>query len=154
MSHHAPHARQHAPTLPDVKSPALTLSSNGNIWSSSPSAQPAWSEQPDRWSQNRALGSRDPLQPSHNIPSVREEKGIGAVARGDLLKEYQRAKEDFAEQSRRPRVGAIGEGRAGPGKIQALSVSLDFNFPPSLRVICPPVGTSSTYNAKLLVVSP
>lgn len=137
MNHHAPHYRQHAPSLPDTKPPALILSSGGgSIWSSSPSAQQGWTESSDRWSQTRANPSRDPLQPSHNIPCTREEKDIGAVARGDLLKEYQRVKEEFAEQSRRPRVGAIGEGRAGTGKVQQHPVSQTSIFLDSLRVIC------------------
>jgi len=82
----------------------------------------------DSWLQNRALPSRDPLQPSHNLPSMRAAKDIGSVARGDLLKEYQRVKNEAATQSRRQRVGAIGDGRFAGPKPQQYEVMLIRSF--------------------------
>lgn len=123
MNQNAPHPHQNSLSLSEAKSPALILSPRGSIWSSSPSPHQGWADAPDRWSQTGAMPPRDPLQPSHNIPSVRHGKDIGPVARGDLLKEYQRVKEDYAEQSRRPRVGAIGEGRVGAGRMPHPQVS-------------------------------
>lgn len=143
MNQNAPHPHQHPHTLSDAKSPALVLSPRGSIWSSSPSANQGWTDAPDRWSQTGAMPPRDPLQPSHNIPSIRDQKDIGPVARGDLLKEYQRVKEDYMEQSRRSRVGAIGEGRAGSGRIQQPQVSLDFASIASPRVFCPTLASGT-----------
>lgn len=76
----------------------------------------------DTWLQNRVPPIRDPLQPSHNLPSMRATKDIGSVARGDLLKEYQRVKNEAATQSRRQHVGAIGEERFTGPKLQQAQV--------------------------------
>lgn len=139
MSNHAPFLRQNAPPPSENRSPALIFSPQGNIWSSSTPPQQGWPDSADRWSAHRPAPRRDPLQPSHNIHSARNEKDPGPVARGDLLQEYQRVKEEKAEQSRRPRVGAIGEGRFGGSKSSPSQVRFRHLFSPLLRVIryCP-----------------
>lgn len=89
----------------------------------------------DNWLQNRPP-ARDPLQPSHNLPPMQATKDIGSVARGDLLKEYQRVKNEAATESRRQRVGAIGEGRFVGLKPQQPHVRFTLPFNAFPRVPC------------------
>ena len=122
MNHHTPPIHGHASSSSDTKSSALILSPQGSIWTSSPSDRQAWPDMQDTWLQNRVPPIHDPLQPSHNLPSMRATKDIGSVARGDLLKEYQRVKNEAATQSRRQHVGAIGEERFAGPKLQQAQV--------------------------------